>query len=71
MAIIQPPSEQNEEEAPKLKVACELSDCMYYNTYQKGSGFALCSHPDKKFHLRQGKCPLYRMDWEKKMEEFA
>ena len=51
-----------------LLVVCELSDCVYYNPYPKSPQKCLCSHPDKAGYPSDP-CPLYRMDWQKKMKK--
>jgi hypothetical protein len=51
-----------------LMVVCELRDCMYHEGDAKGyKGYSMCSHPHKRQYL-MGECPLYRLDWQQKLE---
>ena len=50
------------------KVNCSLVDCVFY---EPNSHAALCKHPDVLLHKTDKRCPLYRMNWAKKMEDVS
>lgn len=50
-----------------LEVECRLSDCLHFQADPERRGFALCQHPDKCNYLAARPCPLYRLDWQKKV----
>ena len=58
--------------APKMsstiRVFCTQSDCLYYAPEPSNAAQCQCSHTDKKHHMDAGRCPLYRMDWQKKLK---
>ena len=47
-----------------VRVACKLSNCAFF-TRQPDNPGDFCSHADKKHHLYEEVCPLYRPDWTK------
>jgi hypothetical protein len=47
-----------------IRVECILSDCTYYTPCSE-KGLCMCTHPEKKYHLIEEVCPLYRLDWAK------
>ncbi|GAB4317082.1 MAG: hypothetical protein Kow0059_09960 [Candidatus Sumerlaeia bacterium] len=49
---------------------CRLSDCLFFEGPIEGRpGYCLCSHPDKQLYLQKPTCPLYRLDWQKRMQK--
>ena len=53
----------------KKLVRCSMDACIYYIEAQGlGSGMAFCKHPDKSVVRQSGSCPLYRLDWQKKLK---
>jgi hypothetical protein len=50
------------------KVNCNLKDCIYYEPNSNYTFMALCKHPDVLLHKTDKRCPLYRVNWVKKME---
>jgi len=49
-----------------LRVVCDQAQCVFYEADpQRERGKCQCKHPDKKHHLNQKPCPLYRMNWSK------
>jgi len=48
-----------------IRLKCQLSECIHYHADSAGAPWCKCSHPEKRFYLREGHCPLYRMDWTK------
>ncbi|MBN1899922.1 hypothetical protein JW926_01190 [Candidatus Sumerlaeota bacterium] len=50
------------------KVNCNLKDCIYYEPNPDHFSMAFCKHPDILLHKTNRRCPLYRMNWAKKME---
>ncbi|MBN1517200.1 hypothetical protein JXA32_11615 [Candidatus Sumerlaeota bacterium] len=53
-----------------VRVVCEMRDCIFFNEYPQSNTIVLCDHPEKKHHMGQMPCPLYRMDWNKKADMF-
>ena len=52
-----------------IRALCKLNDCMFYEApYPDTTGYCYCSHPEKKYYMKGGRCPLYRMDWQKKID---
>lgn len=49
-------------------VFCDLKDCFYYRPEPDQPRKCRCAHPDKPRHLDQSVCPLYKMDWQKKLK---
>ena len=47
-----------------IRVECILSDCTYFTPCSE-NGLCICTHPEKKYHLIEEVCPLYRLDWTK------
>jgi len=47
-------------------VYCDLADCFYYTPEPETPRKCRCTHPDKATVMEKSKCPLYRMDWQKK-----
>ncbi len=52
------------------RVACTFKDCLYYRENERSDKLTLCSHPDKGKNKNKLRCPLYRLDWEKKAAMF-
>lgn len=51
------------------EIACSLSDCLYFRCPAKTPSKALCSHQDaSRYVLKEPPCPLYRLDWQRKMK---
>jgi len=50
------------------KVECRLTDCIYYVEKPGEPGVSYCKHPEIAFYKTNHRCPLYRLDWLKKME---
>ena len=49
------------------EIECRLKDCIFYHSAAAGSK-ALCNHKDIPLYVhRDPPCPLYRLDWQKKM----
>lgn len=49
-------------------VKCKLKDCVFYREHpEKGEVF--CAHPEINFHKNNFRCPLYQLDWTKKMQD--
>ena len=46
-----------------IQVSCKNQDCSFL------SNKTSCSHADKKYHLGEDICPLYRPDWNKASKE--
>lgn len=53
----------------KVPVICALHDCVYFEMVDEERRHALCDHPDKKLYLRVEPCPLYRLDWKRRMQQ--
>lgn len=51
-------------------VECHLKDCTYYVPPEKKGELPLCRHRDISLSHDLKRCPLYRLDWEKKYQEF-
>lgn len=47
-------------------VYCDLSDCFYYSPEPDFPRKCRCQHPDKRTVMEMAKCPLYRLDWQKR-----
>ena len=47
-------------------VYCDLSDCFYYSPEPGFPRKCRCLHPDKPTVINMVKCPLYRLDWQKR-----
>ncbi len=56
---------------PYLVVYCELKDCVYYRPEPASASQCRCVHPDKAAYNKTVHCPLYRMDWQKKLKSIA
>ncbi|HQH11710.1 MAG TPA: hypothetical protein PLS31_04695 [Candidatus Sumerlaeota bacterium] len=55
-----------------IKVECHFNDCVYFNQSPNSPGEVYCSHKEIELQLQLSRynlknCPLYRMDWAKKM----
>jgi hypothetical protein len=51
-----------------LLVFCKLAECTYYEARSEANpDNAICSHPNKREHLSAPACPLFRLDWMKKL----
>lgn len=50
---------------------CEMKDCIYYGAAPEAASKCRCTHPDKRHHLSQLKCPLYRVDWQRQQAAMA
>jgi len=50
--------------ASGIRVECILNDCTYYTPCSE-KGLCMCTHPEKKYHVIEEVCPLYRLDWTK------
>lgn len=48
---------------------CELKDCIHYTPEPADVKKCRCLHPDKPAYMKNVKCPLYRMDWQKQLRE--
>ena len=47
---------------------CSMDTCVYYvKATGLGSGMAYCKHPDKDIVRQSGPCPLYKLDWQKQL----
>jgi hypothetical protein len=56
-----------DESAPvRTPVFCDLTDCVYYEFAADKRVY--CHHKDKPFHIQVRPCPLYRLDWKKRMK---
>ncbi|MBX7246136.1 MAG: hypothetical protein K1X53_11610 [Candidatus Sumerlaeaceae bacterium] len=56
-------------ESPML-VNCKLTDCVYHEGSPNGQlDRCLCSHPNKTYYISNTTCPLYSMDWTKKLRK--
>ncbi len=49
-------------------VRCKLSECMFYKQVGHGPDNVYCSHPDRPRYASNSNCPLFRLDWERKMD---
>ncbi len=52
-----------------IVVYCVLSDCVSYRPEPSNPRKCRCVHPEKSHYLNREICPLYRMDWQKKMKQ--
>lgn len=43
---------------------CTLSDCAFYSPDPGSSRMCRCLHPEKP-NYAEGRCPLYKLDWQK------
>lgn len=51
-------------------VECKMSDCLYYLEEDEGGKKRVyCKHPDKATTASTFGCPLYRLDWTKKVKK--
>ncbi len=50
-------------------VVCRQRDCLYYTPEPADPRKCRCTHAEKPFYLNGGHCPLYRLDWQKKLRE--
>lgn len=50
-----------------VRMQCILTDCVYFKEFPDKPGVTFCAHKDIMLHLSNSTCPLYRMDWAKKM----
>ena len=50
------------------RVKCHLTDCIYYAEKPGEPGVSYCKHADVLLHKDNLHCPLYRVDWAKKLE---
>ncbi len=49
-------------------VNCKMKDCVYYyEREENGQKRVYCKHPDKDITSETYGCPLYRLDWTKKI----
>ncbi len=48
-------------------VRCKLSECMFYKQMGSNPDNVYCTSPDKPHFLTNNNCPLFRLDWERKM----
>jgi len=52
-----------------LPVKCKMSDCIHYlEKTEGGKTRVYCKHPDKSITSNTFGCPLYRLDWTKKVK---
>lgn len=50
------------------KVNCSLRDCIFYHESPSHPGEVFCKHPDVDLNRGGRRCPLYQMDWAKKID---
>ncbi|MBN1475997.1 hypothetical protein JXA47_04515 [Candidatus Sumerlaeota bacterium] len=51
----------------RVRISCSLRDCCFWE--EDAAGVVFCTHVDKAMHLRVDPCPLYRLDWKRRMEQ--
>jgi hypothetical protein len=52
-----------------VAVVCQQRDCIFYERGVPGnSDLGMCSHPNKRLHAVGSSCPLYSIDWMKKLQ---
>lgn len=54
--------------SPALRVDCDRKDCAFYTTREDDYA-CYCTNPNKKHHLIEDSCPLYRPDWSKSADQ--
>ena len=54
--------------ASPIRVECKHENCVFV-VKQPGSKDLYCKHDDKKHHLTEETCPLYRPDWTKSTDQ--
>lgn len=55
-----------------LLVSCRLNNCAFYEgVISEEDGTAMCSHPHKKLYMDSGNCPLFHLDWQRKLRELG
>lgn len=52
------------------RVECKLTNCAFLVQPADNPGI-FCNHSDKKHHLAEEPCPLYRPDWTKSNDQVA
>ena len=50
-------------------VRCKLSECMFYKQVGSSRDNVYCTSQDKPHFLSNNNCPLFRLDWERKMSD--
>lgn len=52
------------------RVECSMDDCLYYvEKEEAGMTLTYCKHPDRNISKDNYGCPLYRMDWAKRVKK--
>ena len=49
-------------------VNCNLRDCIFFQEDPSKPYIIYCKYPDIMLYKNHKRCPVYRMDWEKKMK---
>jgi hypothetical protein len=49
-------------------VNCNLKDCIFFTQDPAKPFVNFCKYPDILLYKSYKRCPVYRMDWEKKMK---
>jgi len=49
------------------EIDCQLGDCLYFRTDEDRPGAVFCAHADRARNPQTQPCPLYRLDWQRKM----
>lgn len=52
----------------RSRVHCKLADCCYYEQDSEDPNIVWCKHPDKEMHILAEPCPLYIVDWKKRVK---
>lgn len=54
------------------EISCRMSDCIYYHCATHDPLKAICRHKDAPRYLHTDPpCPLYQLDWQKKVKASA
>ena len=53
-----------------IVVPCKLADCIFYEgALKRDPTKCHCSHPQKMDYMTESACPLYKLDWQKRMRD--
>lgn len=51
----------------RLRINCKFRDCLFLYRDMDNPTEVYCLHPEKRHHLDQVPCPLYHINWEKRL----
>ena len=48
---------------------CKREECLHHRISPTDANRYLCAHPHKANYADSGSCPLFKLDWQKKLQQ--